>query len=130
LNIIRPDLYKDRKCIHVMISKEDFAEFRALMFKFGVSMQDAYGAFARSVIENGTGVKIIEALVRKKLKEAIEREITHAKKPLIKKITEYDHETLYDIINSSEDEENEFERELETLENTTTQEKLTNECTK
>jgi len=113
-----------------MISKEDFAEFRALMFKFGVSMQDAYGAFARSVIENGTGVKIIEALVRKKLKEAIEREITHAKKPLIKKITEYDHETLYDIINSSEDEENEFERELETLENTTTQEKLTNECTK
>ncbi len=105
---IRSDLFVDRRCVHVKISKEVHAALRAKLFNHGLSMQELFEEFA-SLVANDVpkATSIVENLSRKKIKAQIEG--TWRKKK-DKTLGELDSDTLYSLISdlerrSQEDEE-------------------------
>jgi hypothetical protein len=91
---MRPDIFVNKKGIHVKLGKDVHAGFRSTMFKHGLSMQDSLEEFARLVsINDDTAMLIIKNLVRRKTKESIEKY-----RERVQKINELDHDTLYDLI--------------------------------
>lgn len=94
---MRPDIFQDRKCIHVKLDKDVHAELRARLFRHGLSMQEVFDEFAKLfVIDDIKANRIVEQLIKKKVQDAIEG------KPRPKRgerrVNELDHDVLYDLI--------------------------------
>jgi hypothetical protein len=97
---MRPDIFADKKCIHVKLSKEVHSALRAKLFKHSISMQDLFEECARLVAtETVKGQNIVEAIVNRKIKETIEG----LKKKKDKSLGELDADTLYSMINGDSD---------------------------
>jgi hypothetical protein len=93
---MRADLFGDRKCVHIKISKEVHFALRAKLFKHSISMQELFDEFARVVAtDSPKGQFFVDAIVNKKIKNALE-----GKKKKRDLIGEFDSETLYSMINS------------------------------
>jgi hypothetical protein len=93
---MRTDIFHDRKCIHVKLEKNVHAAFRSALFKHNLSMQEVLDEFARLVAsDDGRARRIVEALVMRKVQEAIEGK---PKKERIRSVNELDHDALYDLI--------------------------------
>lgn len=98
--MMRTDVFVDKKCIHVKLDKETHTALRSKLFKHNVSMQDLFEECARLVAtETQRGQLIIEAIVNRKIKEAI----SGVKRKKESRIDDVDVETLYNMINASSD---------------------------
>lgn len=93
---MRTDLLQDRKCVHVKLDKEVHAALRSRLFQHNLSMQEVFDEFAKLVVsEDNRAEKIVERLVMRKVKEAIEGK---PKKQRDRSVNELDHDALYDLI--------------------------------
>ena len=93
------------KGVHVKLDKETHSNFKIELVKHGVTMQDAFEEFARLLgQENVSAVRMIEKLVRDRIKEEL---ATVGLKPsgrrAVKHVNELDSESLYDLINDEND---------------------------
>lgn len=97
---MRPDLFRDKKGVHIKLNKTTHAEFRKKMFDKGLTMQWAFEEFA-SLVGKGDkrALKIIDDLAIKKLKGEIERYTS--KEP----VDELDHDALYHLIEQEEEQD-------------------------
>jgi len=96
---MRSDLFDERKCVHIKISKEVHFALRSKLFKHNISMQELFDEFARVVAtESPKGQFFVDAVVNKKLKNALE-----GKKKKRDSLGEFDSETLYSMISSSKE---------------------------
>lgn len=95
---MRPDIFQDRKCIHVKLDKDVHAALRGKLFKHGLSMQEVFDEFAKLFVSDDARVnRIIDQLVMRKIKEAIEG----TKESKLRRnhgINDLDHDALYDLI--------------------------------
>ena len=95
---MRTDLFEDRKCVHIKLTKEVHFALRAKLFKHNISMQELFDEFARLVASDSSrGQYVIDSIVNRKIKEAISGERRKRET-----IGEFDSETLYNMINNSE----------------------------
>lgn len=100
---MRSDVFIDKKCIHVKLSKETHTALRTKLFKHNISMQDLFEECARLVAsETQRGQSIVESIVNRKIKDAISG--TGKKKKDIS-FGELDADTLYNMINGSSEKE-------------------------
>lgn len=104
---IHPDIFQDRKCIHVKLKKETHAEFKVICFRKGMSMQEAFEEFATQAVANtSSGRKILNAIAKRKIDEQLNgTKKTYPRVP--PRMNELDVETLYEVINGSEQGDNE-----------------------
>jgi hypothetical protein len=94
---MRGDLLQDSKGIHIKLKKDIHVNFRAEMFKAGISMQEAINEFALQVTEGTkSGQNIVNAAASKKIKQTIEKG-SNRREP---KYGEVDIDTLYELINA------------------------------
>lgn len=94
--VIRSDVLKDRKCIHIQLEKTTHAQLRVLMFKYNLSMQEVFGEFANMIVsEEGIAGRVIERVADRKLASSLE-----SKKKLQQHVDELDSDALYDLIES------------------------------
>lgn len=99
---MRPDVFVDKKCIHVKLNKETHAALRTKLFKHSISMQDLFEECARLVAtETPRGQSIVESIVNRKIKEAI----SGNKKKKDISFGDLDADTLYNMINGSSEKE-------------------------
>lgn len=99
---MRADIFQARKCVHVKLTKEVHAALRARLFQHNLSMQEAFDEFAKQVVEGTrSGNIMIEAIVNRKLKEAIEGKVSKSSKN--EGFGELDSESLYHLINAKND---------------------------
>jgi arginine deiminase len=96
---MRSDLFSDRKCVHFKINKEVHFALRAKLFKHNISMQELFDEFARTIASDSPKAQtFIDSVVSKKLKQALSGERKRRKEP----VGDFDAETLYNVINGSE----------------------------
>ncbi len=111
LKHLRADVFQDRKCVHLKLSKEVHSALRARLFMHGVSMQDAFDEFARQLVEGKKSASVIlESLIDKKLKEAVAGKFQDSRN---KKFSELDAEALYSLIDPHEKRAEKNEIDLE-----------------
>lgn len=100
---MRTDLFVDKKCIHIKISKEVHSSLRMKLFKHNITMQELFNEFARLVVtDTAKSESIIKFIVRKRL-EAFLNATTEKKQIKVSQMGDLDNETLYSLINDSED---------------------------
>lgn len=99
---MRPDLFRDKKGIHVKLKKSTHAGFRKVMFEKDLTMQAAIEEFANLVSRgDAKAMGILDRLVLKRLKEEIVKYTLTEKQP----VDELDHATLYHLIGDADSEE-------------------------
>jgi len=95
----RVDLFQDRKCIHIRLEKDVHTAFRQLMFEYGLSMQEIINEFARRASEKDPkAIKIIDQYAKFKIDEQLKKLQSPVVKKANEKVSELDHDTLYDLI--------------------------------
>lgn len=98
---MRTDVFADRKCVHIKLSKEVHFALRSKLFKHNISMQELFDEFARLVAEDtAKGQSVIDSIINRKLKIAVSG---IKKKRKRESLGEFDSETLYNMINGSSD---------------------------
>lgn len=93
-----------RKCINVKLDKEVHASFRFKLLERGITMQDAMDEFARLIADDDQrALGIVERLATRKA----QAELTAMSEPKdrSRKLSELDAETLYNLINHSEEDD-------------------------
>ena len=96
------DMFQDKKGIHVKLDKQVHAALRAKLFKYNLSMQEVFDDFARLIAEdNKRAQTILELLVQKKLKAALEGKQNQKSEPTL---SDLDAEALYNLINGISEE--------------------------
>lgn len=97
---MRTDMLVDKKCIHFKINKDVHHALRAKLFKYNISMQELFDEFAQSVVTDAyKGQWFIDSIVNRKVKEALG---VAPKKKKSKGMSEVDTDTLYSMINQSQ----------------------------
>lgn len=111
---MHPDLFRNKKGVHVKLDKEVHAEFRKKLLDHGVSMQAIFNEFARLVAAGDrNAMRIVESHIRRRLRDEIEKH-----KPGETNIDELDHDALYDLISEGDQDEETDEDEDEDLRHT------------
>jgi hypothetical protein len=104
---IRPDVFQDRKCLHIKLKKETHADFKIALFKLGLSMQEVFEEFARQAGDGkGPAIKILNSASKKKLKAILSGKPRSRKK---EKFGQLDVESLYAVISSINENEEDNE---------------------
>jgi hypothetical protein len=94
---MRGDLLHANKGIHIKLKKDIHVNFRAEMFKAGISMQEAFNEFALQVTEGSkAGQNIVNSAASKKIKQSIEK----GSKRREPRYGDIDIDTLYELINT------------------------------
>lgn len=105
--MIRTDILHDRKCIHVKLKKDVHLKLREKLFHHQLSMQSIFDEFSRLIVnEDKRALKIIEDLVLRKAKEQLEKPVRSHTSYNRGDISELDHNTLYNMINSDDSRKN------------------------
>lgn len=108
--MIRADLYRDRKDIHIKLDKGIHAELRTRMFHCGLTMQDAFEEFARLIgIGDASAMKMLEQLARRKVAEMSASPLKQRPRRKQQRVGEHDHDALYDLITETGLERNDHE---------------------
>jgi hypothetical protein len=101
----RSDILRDKKCIHIKLDKKVHAALRAKLFKFNISMQEVFNEFAAGVAaEDNRSNRILESIVSKKIKDALENPPELRKRKDIG-FGELDADALYNLISEDNEEE-------------------------
>jgi hypothetical protein len=97
---MRSDILFDKKCVHFKLSKEVHFALRAKLFKCNISMQELFDEFARLVATDAPrALSIVDSIISKKVKSELSGIKRHKKET----ISELDVDTLYNMINDSDD---------------------------
>lgn len=100
---LRQDLYQDKKCIHVKLDKDTHSAIRTLSFHKGISMQEMFEEFARSLTAGDKrAVGIIDKFILKKLN--LPKRLNRYRKKKATELSDPDKQSLYDLIDDREDE--------------------------
>ncbi len=95
---MRTDIFQYRKGVHVKLDKDVHAALRGKLFQYNLSMQEVFDEFARLfVTDDAKASRIVENLVTRKLKEAIEGKPKQTRQR-DRSISDLDHDALYDLI--------------------------------
>jgi hypothetical protein len=97
---LRHDLFFGRKSVHIKLSKEVHAALREKLFRHGVTMQDLFHETAEMVLqESPKSEKLLEKISKKRLLANLDKlsRNNHLK------MSEYDSETLYNLLEGSDD---------------------------
>jgi hypothetical protein len=95
---LKGDLFKDRKACHIELDTQTHMYFRRELFTVGLTMQEAFEAFARLVASGDHKTKeMLKSFVTKKLRKEIDKVTASAvKRPT--PFNELDADQLYDLI--------------------------------
>jgi len=98
---MRTDILLDKKCVHIKLDKDVHTALRSKLFKHNVSMQDLFEECATLVAtDNFRGQTIVELIVKRKINEALTGKKKKRKEIVV---SEVDTDTLYNMINESQD---------------------------
>lgn len=96
---MRPDLFQDRKGLHVKMIKEVHSGFRTELFKRGLSMQEAINEFARLISDgDNRALRILDNFVVRKLRNQLEDARRDVEQKNDASFGEFDRDTLYNLI--------------------------------
>ena len=95
---LHPDIFRDKKCIHIKLNKETHTALKILLFEKKMSMQEVFEEFAVHLVEQtSSGKKVLKSVSNKKMEAFLE-----GRKRLIRKSPEkmgdVDIDSLYDVI--------------------------------
>jgi hypothetical protein len=97
---VRHDLFYGRKSVHVKLTKEVHAALREKLFRYGVTMQDLFHEAAEMVVMDGPRAeKFLQKVAKKKLAASLEKMNRNSSL----RIGEFDSETLYNLLEDSDD---------------------------
>jgi hypothetical protein len=100
---MRFDTFVDKKSVHFKLDKDVHLALRAMLFKYNLSMQDLFDEFALLVVQDSPKARsIIELILNKKMKYSLRGEKAPKRKQK-ENFNEIDTETLYNMINDSDD---------------------------
>jgi hypothetical protein len=100
---MRFDTFVDKKSIHFKLDKDVHLALRAKLFKYNISMQELFDEFAILVVTDVPKARsIVESILNKKMKSVLSGEKKRKKKKR-EVFNEVDTDTLYNMINESED---------------------------
>jgi hypothetical protein len=98
---MRTDIFLDKKCVHIKLDKDVHTALRSKLFRHNVSMQDLFEECATLVAtDNFKGQSIVELIVKRKINEALTGKKKKRKEIVV---SEVDTDTLYNMINESQD---------------------------
>lgn len=98
---LRGDLFVDRKCIHVKLDKSVHASLRSLCFHKGVTMQDIFEEFAKSLCDgDARAVGVIDRMILQRLN--LPKRTSKYRKKIATELEDKEKDALYDMI-SNED---------------------------
>lgn len=101
---LRADIFSDKKCVHIKLDKSTHSSLRALCFHKGISMQDIFEEFARSLRDGEKrSVAIIDRMIVKRLNLPKKSRIYKKKKST--ELEDLEKEALYDMIDSTNEDE-------------------------
>ena len=101
---MRFDAFVDKKSVHFKIDKDVHLALRAKLFKYNLSMQEIFDEFANLVVtDTPKAHSIIEYILNKRLKSILVGDKNHKKRKKKEVFNEIDTETLYNMINESND---------------------------
>lgn len=99
---MRYDLFYGRKSVHVKLTKEVHASLREKLFRHGLTMQDLFQDAAEMILsESPKAEKLLEKISRKKMQASLEKVSRNSNL----RIGEFDSETLYNLLEGSDDNE-------------------------
>jgi len=99
MSYIRTDILHANKCVHIKLSKESHAHLRAKSFYYNISLQEIFNEFASLIVsDDKSAMRIIENLAMRKVNAALEEKPKNKKD---QKISELDHDALYNLIENS-----------------------------
>ena len=105
----RSDILQDKKGIHIKIDKKVHAALRAKLFKYNVSMQEVFNEFASGIAaEDHRSIRILETIVSKKIKDALENAPALRKRKNIG-FGELDADALYNLISEDNADKDDYE---------------------
>lgn len=97
---MRHDLFSGRKSVHVKLDKELHASLRTKLFNYGLTMQDLFQEAAELIVlDTPSADRIIQRVAKKKIKRQLEKTKTNFQLH----IGELDSDTLYNLIESIDD---------------------------
>jgi hypothetical protein len=100
---MRFDTFVDKKSIHFKLDKDVHLALRAKLFKYNISMQELFDEFANLVVTDVPKARsIVESILNKRMKSVLSGEKKRKKKKR-EVFNEVDTDTLYNMINESED---------------------------
>jgi len=100
---MRFDTFVDKKSIHFKLDKDVHLALRAKLFKYNISMQELFDEFAILVVTDVPKARsIVESILNKRMKSVLSGEKKRKKKKR-EVFNEVDTDTLYNMINESED---------------------------
>lgn len=100
---MRPDLFRDKKCIHIKLTKEVHAGLRSALFTRGMSMQEVHEELSRLVATGDKRLeKILDEYAMRKVQQQIDK-LTKPKPPTKGRIGELDQDALYDLIREQDE---------------------------
>ena len=92
--IIRSDVLRDRKCIHIQLEKSVHAQLRVAMFKYNLSMQEVFNEFANMIVsEEGMAGRVLERVAHRKMQAILEGRPKNERG-----VDKLDSEDLYNLI--------------------------------
>lgn len=101
---MRTDILFDKKSVHFKLDKEVHFALRGKLFKYNVSMQELFDEFARQVAADMPKARsILESIVNSKVKSVLSNPSTKRRKKKKESFNEFDSETIYSMINESDD---------------------------
>ena len=100
---MRFDAFVDKKSIHFKLDKDVHLALRAKLFKYNISMQELFDEFAILVVTDvPKACSIVESILNKRMKSVLSGEKKRKKKKR-EVFNKVDTDTLYNMINESED---------------------------
>ena len=99
---MRYDLFYGRKSVHVKLTKEVHASLREKLFRHALTMQDLFQEAAEMILtETPRTEKLLDKISKKKMQASLEKVNRNSNL----RIGEFDSETLYNLLEGSDDNE-------------------------
>lgn len=99
--VLRKDLLKDRKSVHVKVSKELYVALRIWSFQKGVTIQEVFEEFARCLTEGDKKANgLVDSYILRNL--GLPKPSNRVKSGKIVELSDDDKGSLYDLISGEE----------------------------
>lgn len=99
---MRTDAFFGKKSVHVKLTKEVHTLLREKLFRYGITMQDLFQEAAEQAVHEGVrSEKLLEKISKKKLLASLEK----MNQTKISSSGEIDSETMYNLLEGSDDDE-------------------------
>lgn len=95
---LKQDLFENRKCIHIKLSKEVHTELRTLCIHKGITMQDVFEEYGNLLCAGDVkAMAIVDRMILRRLN--IPRRNSRTRGPAATELNDKEKESIYDLIN-------------------------------